>query len=222
MSATNSSPSTASAKDAPSAQPRSTADGYHARTDGFTSLAVVIGALGVWAGFDAADPIAGLIISIAILAVLRTAATDVLRRLMNGVDPALVDRLESEAAGVPGISSVHSVQVRWEGHRLQADLAIGVPPTLDVIEAHQLAHNVEHSLLHNIAHLDTAAVHIEPDGPERDAAHITAHRSASAPGDDHVHADDEHHGHDDPRHGLTVEQTSAHSHGDHRHPHTGA
>ena len=59
------------------------ADGYHARTDGFTSLAVVVGALGVWAGFQAADPIAGLVISVAILAVLRTAATDVLRRLMR-------------------------------------------------------------------------------------------------------------------------------------------
>ena len=54
-------------------------NGYHARTDGFTSLAVVIGALGVWAGFDGADPIAGLVISVVILAVLRKAATDVLR-----------------------------------------------------------------------------------------------------------------------------------------------
>jgi cation diffusion facilitator family transporter len=157
-----------------------TADGYHARTDGFTSVAVVIGALGVWAGFDAADPIAGLVISIAILAVLRTAATDVLRRLMNGVDPALVDRLESEAVRVPGVNSVHSVQVRWEGHRLQADLAIGVPATLDVVEAHQLAHEVEHELLHHIPHLDAAAVHVEPDGPERDAAHSTAHHATAA------------------------------------------
>ena len=147
------------------------ADGYHARTDGFTSLAVVIGALGVWVGFDAADPIAGLVISVAILAVLRTAATDVLRRLMNGVDPALVDQIEQEAARVRGVSSVRRVQVRWEGHRLQADLAIGVPENLGVVEAHQLAHVVEHDLLHHIPHLDSAAVHTEPESPEREAAH---------------------------------------------------
>ena len=39
------------------------ADGYHARTDGLTSLAVVLGAFGVWLGFPLADPIVGLIIT---------------------------------------------------------------------------------------------------------------------------------------------------------------
>src|SRR4029078_10418014 len=60
------------------------ADGYHARTDGFTSLAVVAGAIGVGAGDARADAIAGLVISVAILAVLRVAVIEVLRRLMNG------------------------------------------------------------------------------------------------------------------------------------------
>lgn len=147
------------------------ADGYHARTDGFTSLAVVAGAGGVWAGFDAADPIAGLLISIAILAVLRTAAIGVLRRLMNGVDPALVDRIEHEAGHSPGVLGVRQVQVRWEGHRLRADLAIQVDPALTVTEAHAVAHAVEHELLHHIPHLDGAAVHVEPDLDAAAAAH---------------------------------------------------
>jgi len=67
------------------------ADGLHARTDGFTSLAVVIGAIGVMAGFPLADPIVGLLITVAILAVLRGAARDIYRRLMDAVDPNLVD-----------------------------------------------------------------------------------------------------------------------------------
>ena len=93
---------------------------------------------------------------------------------MSGVDPALVDHIEREAREVPGVTSVRRVQVRWEGHRLQADLAIGVPPTLGIIETHQLAHAVEHELLHHIPHLGAAAVHIEPDSPERKAAHTAA------------------------------------------------
>lgn len=44
-----------------------TADGYHARVDGLTSLAVLVGAAGVWLGYPAADPIVGLIISAVIL-----------------------------------------------------------------------------------------------------------------------------------------------------------
>ena len=147
------------------------ADGYHARTDGFTSLAVVLGALGVWAGWPAADPIAGLLISIAILAVLRRAAIEVLRRLMNGVDPRLVDRLEHEAARVPGVIAVHEVRVRWEGHRLYGDLAIGVSPKLAITQAHAIAHATEEELLQHVAHLDHVTVHVEPDDPARESLH---------------------------------------------------
>lgn len=73
------------------------ADGYHARADGFTSLAVLFGALGVLAGFPIADPIVGLLITVAILFVLRQAAREIWHRLMDAVDPELVDGLESAA-----------------------------------------------------------------------------------------------------------------------------
>lgn len=142
------------------------ADGHHARTDGFTSLAVVLGALGVWAGMPAADPIAGLVISVAIVAVLRTAARSVLVRLMNGVDPELTDRITSLAREVPQVASIGEVQVRWEGHRLWADLRIAVEPGLKVSEAHGVAHDLERHLLARVPHLERARVHTEPDeGP---------------------------------------------------------
>ncbi|HET9076341.1 MAG TPA: cation diffusion facilitator family transporter, partial [Acidimicrobiales bacterium] len=66
------------------------ADGMHARTDGLTSLAVVAGAAGVAAGWKEADPVVGLLITVAILLVLRNAARDIYRRLMDSVDPDLV------------------------------------------------------------------------------------------------------------------------------------
>jgi cation diffusion facilitator family transporter len=50
------------------------ADGLHARTDGFTSLAIAAGAIGVMPGYPLADPIVGLLITVAILVVLRGAA----------------------------------------------------------------------------------------------------------------------------------------------------
>src|ERR687897_186397 len=79
------------------------ADGLHARTDGLTSLAVLAGAGGVAAGFPLADPIVGLLITVAILAVLRTAVRDVFRRLMDAVDPALVDQAERSLCTTPGV-----------------------------------------------------------------------------------------------------------------------
>lgn len=96
------------------------ADGLHARTDGFTSLAVVLGAVGVWLGMPLADPIVGLIITVAIVAVLRTAVRDVFRRLLDGVDPGLVDAAEAALAREPGVVEVRSVRMRWIGHRLHA------------------------------------------------------------------------------------------------------
>jgi hypothetical protein len=43
------------------------ADGYHARADGFVSLAVVASAAVVALGFEAGDPIIGLVITVVIL-----------------------------------------------------------------------------------------------------------------------------------------------------------
>ena len=63
------------------------ADGYHARTDGLTSLAVVLGAFGVWMGYPLADPIIGLIITGSILGIVWQSARAVLTRMLDGVEP---------------------------------------------------------------------------------------------------------------------------------------
>ncbi len=138
------------------------ADGLHARTDGFTSLAVLVGAGGVALGFPLADPIIGLVITVAILAVLRTAVRDVFRRLIDGVDPQLVDTAEAVLAGQEGVRSVHSVRLRWIGHRLHADAELDVDPTVSLAAAHRIAHDSEHSLTHALPKLATAMIHAYP------------------------------------------------------------
>jgi cation diffusion facilitator family transporter len=138
------------------------ADGVHARTDGFTSLAVLLGAGGVALGYPLADPIVGLIITVAILAVLRTAVRDVFRRLLDGVDPALVETAERSLAAEPGVRSVHSVRMRWMGHRLHADVELDLDPELSLARAHQIAHDAEHHLVHAVPKLTTALIHAYP------------------------------------------------------------
>lgn len=138
------------------------ADGLHARTDGFTSLAVLGSAGGVALGFPLADPIVGLLITAAILAVLRTAARDVFRRLLDGVDPAMVDAAEQALAARPGVQAVRSVRMRWIGHRLHADAELDVDPALDLAQAHRIAHDAEHELTHTVPKLTTALIHAYP------------------------------------------------------------
>ena len=138
------------------------ADGLHARTDGFTSLAVVFGAIGVALGFPLADPIIGLLITVAIVAVLRTAVRDVFRRLLDGVDPELVATAEQALAREPGVVGVRRVRLRWIGHRLHADAELDIDPAISLTDAHHLAHNAEHTLTHAVPKLATALIHAYP------------------------------------------------------------
>jgi cation diffusion facilitator family transporter len=153
------------------------ADGYHARTDGFTSLAVVVGAIGVGLGWSLADPLVGLLILVAILSVLRTAARDVYRRLMDAVDPALVDRVGAEVAAVAGVQSVDDVRVRWIGHELRAEIRLTVDRDLRVAEAHDVAETARHELLHRVRRLTDATIHTDPSvAPDAADPHAsTAH-----------------------------------------------
>jgi cation diffusion facilitator family transporter len=140
------------------------ADGLHARTDGFTSLAVLFSSVGVALGYPVADPIVGLLITVAILTVLRTAVRDVFRRLMDGVDPALIDTAEATLAAQGGVKAVRSVRMRWIGHRLHADAELDIDPTASLEQAHRIAHTAEHELTHAVPKLSSALIHAYPAG----------------------------------------------------------
>jgi cation diffusion facilitator family transporter len=110
------------------------ADGMHARTDGFTSLAVVLGVLGVWLGFPLADPLVGLLITAAILVLLWGTARDIGRRLLDGVDPGLVTRAEAVALHVVSRDRLVNTRLRWSGHRLTVQVFVTVDPTRSMAE----------------------------------------------------------------------------------------
>jgi divalent metal cation (Fe/Co/Zn/Cd) transporter len=119
---------------------------------------------GAWLGFERADPAVGLIISIAIFAVLRTAARQVFHRLMDAVDPAIVTQIEEAASDVNGVERVGCVQARWVGHRLAATFAGVVDEDLSVRQGHDVAEDARHHLLHEIRHLNDVDVHVDPCG----------------------------------------------------------
>ncbi|WP_240137151.1 cation diffusion facilitator family transporter [Streptomyces sp. MUM 178J] len=138
------------------------ADGLHARADGFTSLAVLLGAGGAALGWRWADPLIGLAITAAIMAVLRGAARDIWHRLMDAVDPALVDQAETALTEVEGVRAVSAVRLRWLGHGLRAETSIRVDPALTVAQAHAVAQAAEHALVRGVRRLTGATVQIHP------------------------------------------------------------
>jgi len=152
------------------------ADGYHARTDGWTSLAVLVGAVGVWLGYPLADPIVGLLIAAAILVIVWQSGKMVFTRLLDGVDPRIVDEIRHASGQVEGVDDVSEVRARWLGHRLRAEVNVAVAPELSVAEGHAIARDVNHRLMHELRYLDMAVVHVDPlqeagEGHHRVAAH---------------------------------------------------
>ncbi len=154
------------------------ADGIHARTDGVTSLLVLIGAVGVALGAQWADAVVGLVITAAIVIVGYQAVRSVGQRLLDAVDPAIVQRISTVVGAVDGVESVTEVRARWAGHRLLAQVRLSVDGDLSVIRAHEIAEVAHHELLHHVSNLSEAIIHVDPSGPGIDPHAATRHHQS--------------------------------------------
>ena len=162
------------------------ADGHHARVDGLTSLAVLFGAVGVWLGYPLADPIVGLLITAAIFRIVGESGKSVFTRLLDGVDPEVIDEIKHSVNHTPGVRDVTEVRVRWLGHRLHAELNIAVSPELSVEEGHEIATEVRHQLLHHLRYLSNATIHVDPVNASGEKHHrITEHAHDDLPAHSH-------------------------------------
>ena len=162
------------------------ADGYHARTDGWTSLAVLAGAVGMWLGYPLADPVVGLLIAAAILVIVWQSGKAVFTRLLDGVEPEVVEEIRHAACEVDGVEDVSEVRARWLGHRLHAEVNIAVDPGLSVAEGHAIAREVNHRLLHHLSYLSGAVVHVDPVEEAGEEHHrIAAHAHDGLPTHSH-------------------------------------
>ena len=139
------------------------ADGYHARVDGLTSLAVLFSALGVWLDYPLADPIVGLVITLVILRIVWESGKTVLTRLLDGVDPEVTDEIRHALSHTQGVRDVTEIRLRWSGHHLQAELNLGVDRQLSVTEGHAIAVEARHELLHKLPYLSNVTIHVDPE-----------------------------------------------------------
>lgn len=150
------------------------ADGQHARTDALTSLAVVVAGIGAAFGAAWVDPVAGIVVAAAMLWLLWRTGRRMSRRLLDGVEPVIVDEVEDSVRGADRVRDITDLRVRWHGHQLSVAVSIAVDPDLTVEEGHETAHEVEHALHHEFSFPVHAIVHVEPHGSS-DAHDATAH-----------------------------------------------
>lgn len=153
------------------------ADGHHARTDALTSLAVVAAGVGAALGAAWVDPAAGLLVALVILRLLVRSARTITRRLLDGVDPDLVDATEDVTRAVPGVRALTDLKLRWHGHQLRVTASIAVDPNLTVAAGHVTAHEVEHALHDAYSFPVVTIVHVDPDGSPSAHDAIAHHRT---------------------------------------------
>jgi cation diffusion facilitator family transporter len=138
------------------------ADGLHARVDGFTSLAVLIGVVGVVIGVPILDPLVGLAITATILWILKDASVAVFRRLLDGIEPDILAEVEHAPLHVEGVQGVHEARARWLGHKVQADLHLTVDRRLTVDESHAIVERVQKALASHVPSFGGATIHVCP------------------------------------------------------------
>ena len=162
------------------------ADGYHARTDGFASLVVVLSAIGIYLGFPLADPILGIIMTVLILRIVWESSAAVFTRILDGVDPEVPDQIKAQAKQTEGVEDVTEVRVRWLGHRMHAELNVAVAQNLSVEQGHDIANRVRHELLHNLQFLSGVTIHVDPANASGEEHHkIEEHAHGGEPAHSH-------------------------------------
>ncbi|WP_082083640.1 cation diffusion facilitator family transporter [Paenibacillus beijingensis] len=197
------------------------ADGQHARVDGMTSLAVLVGVLGVWLGFPIVDPLVGLVITIMILFIVKDSAKAVFTRLLDGIEPETIDTITRSASQVEGVQTVNDIKARWFGHEILAEISITTDSNLSVREGHAIAQNVIHRLQHDIEHLGKVQVHVDPVEEQgysfHEHAHFHAAKHSHKHGHDHHHDPHDHHHKHQHHHDHDLKHDP--SHDDHKHRH---
>jgi cation diffusion facilitator family transporter len=163
------------------------ADGYHARVDGLTSLAVLIGAVGVWLGYPIIDPLIGMLITITILKIVFDSSKLVFTRLLDGVEPEVIDKVKNVAENVEGVCEITELRVRWIGHRLHAEINASVSPSLSVEEGHKIANAIREKLLENFSYLSGTTIHVDPITASGECCHCRSEGSEEMKCVKHTH-----------------------------------
>lgn len=142
------------------------ANGVHARVDGLTSLAVLVAAIGAFIGYPIVDAVVGILMGIVILFISKDAAKSMWYRLMDAVDPIIVGRTEDVIKEHPDVKSVQRLQMRWIGHRLQAEAVIAIDADLNAAQCNTISEHISHHLYHEIPNLAETTIAMMPWSPD--------------------------------------------------------
>ena len=143
------------------------ANAWHHRSDALSSIGALLGiggAIILGDKWTILDPITSCVISVAIIVVAVKMALPSLAELL---ETSLPEDIEKEimdiASSVPGVNDIHELKTRRNGMSFIIDAHVVVNPDMSVVEAHDIATNVEEALCSRFGSETQTSIHIEPD-----------------------------------------------------------
>lgn len=147
------------------------ANAWHHRSDALSSIGALLGiggAIILGDKWTILDPITSCGISIAIIVVAVKMAMPSLNELLETSLPEDIEKEIMEIAGsVPGVNDIHELKTRRNGMSFIIDAHVVVDPDMSVVEAHDIATNVEEALRSRFGNETQTSIHIEPDTSAR-------------------------------------------------------
>ena len=136
------------------------ADGQHARVDGLTSLAVLIAVVGTLIGLPILDPIVGIVIAFAIVGITWNAIKAIWYRMMDAVDPHLVEHVEAHVKELDGVVAIETLRLRWVGHRMYGVMTVQVSAETALAETQNIVRAIQHEASHIVPQLEELTVQV--------------------------------------------------------------
>ena len=150
------------------------ANGWHHRSDAFSSIGTLIGISGaMFLGerWRILDPITSVIVGIFIIGVAYKLARPSIQELLEMSLPEEIEHsIEQKIQATPGVITFHHLRTRKNGNAFIIDMHIKVDPHSSIVEAHDIATHVENNLKTAFGKRTQINVHIEPYLPKEKQA----------------------------------------------------
>jgi cation diffusion facilitator family transporter len=121
------------------------ADAHHSWLDAISSLGALVGLVAVAAGYSWGDPVAGFAVTLFIAHVGYEVTSEIVERLMDGVDPDVLQQAEVAALSVHGVLGA-SARARWTGRQLRVEIAATLPADTLLSDATHTGVHIERAI----------------------------------------------------------------------------
>ena len=139
------------------------ADAWHHRSDSLSSIGSFIGILGARMGYPILDPIASVVICLMIIQAGYEIFTGAIDKMVDkACSKEEEDAMRAKVSSIPGVNHIDLLRTRQFGSRIFVDVEVSADDNLTLLQSHQIAEEIHHSIEKDFPNVKHCMVHINP------------------------------------------------------------